>query len=332
MDLLDRYVHAVRFWLPRGQQDDITAELAEDLRSQIEEQEAKLGRKLTELEVASLLKGRGRPVFVAGRYRPQQYLIGPTLFPIYRFVLFIVALCYLLPWMLVWVSLEIFDPFYHSHVLTAMGQAWGSFWITTIVAVGIVTIVFAIIERIDYEKKFMENWDPRKLPPVRDPNRIPRFNSVFELAANGVFAVWWLNWMSSLTLLDRGGVRIVLAPAWHPYYWAMLAVALANIALAAVNLAHRYWTWRRGILRLILEIAGAIPICWLFKANILAQIVLPNLSAARATGLVNSINLNMARSFPYAVACCAIVIVLSNTFRLIRLRTKRTGIMQGAAV
>lgn len=332
MDLLDRYVHAVRFWLPRGQQDDITAELAEDLRSQIEEQETKLGRKLTELEVAALLKERGRPVFVANRYRPQQYLIGPTLFPIYRFVLFIVALCYLLPWILVWISLEIFDPFYHSHVLTAMGQVWGSFWITTIVAVGVVTIVFAIIERIDYQKKFVENWNPRKLPPVRDPNRIPRFHSVFELAANGVFVVWWLNWMSSLTLLDRGGVRIVLAPAWHPYYWAMLAVALGNIVLAAANLAHPHWTWCRSIFRLILETAGAIPICWLFKANILAQIVVPNLPAARATELVHAINLNMARAFPYAVACCAIVIVLSNTFRLIRMRTKRARLMQGVAV
>lgn len=332
MDLLDRYLHAVRFWLPRGQQDDIVAELSEDIHSQIEEQETTLGRKLSEAEWEAILKQRGRPVLVANRYLPQRYLIGPTLFPIYRFVLFIVALCYLLPWILVWISLEIFDPFYHSHVLTAMGQAWGSFWITTIIAFGIVTIIFAVIERVEPKEKLLENWDPRKLPPVRDPNRIPRFNSIFELAVNGVFVVWWLDRMWSLELLDRGGVHIVLAPAWHTYFWVMLAVALGNIALAAVNLAYRYWTWRRGILRLILETAGAIPICWLFKANVLAQIVAPNLPSERATQLVNQINLNMARAFPYAVACCAIIIVLSNAFRLFRLRTKRAGLIQGVAV
>lgn len=114
MDLLNRYIQAVRFWLPRSQQDDVSAELAEDICSQMEEQEAKLGRKLTELEVASILKKRGRPMLVANRYRPQQYLIGPALFPIYRFVLMIVALCYLVPWILTWWGLAIFHPHYHA--------------------------------------------------------------------------------------------------------------------------------------------------------------------------------------------------------------------------
>jgi hypothetical protein len=36
-DLLDRYLHAVRFWLPTSQQQDIVAELSEDLHAQIEE-------------------------------------------------------------------------------------------------------------------------------------------------------------------------------------------------------------------------------------------------------------------------------------------------------
>lgn len=30
MDLVERYLHAVRFWLPRSQQDDVAAELGED--------------------------------------------------------------------------------------------------------------------------------------------------------------------------------------------------------------------------------------------------------------------------------------------------------------
>ena len=46
MELLDRYLNAVRFWLPAAQQDDIIAELGDDIRSQIEEREATLGRKL----------------------------------------------------------------------------------------------------------------------------------------------------------------------------------------------------------------------------------------------------------------------------------------------
>src|SRR5438309_9276370 len=36
MELLDRYLQAVRFWLPKAQQEDIIAELSSDLRSQID--------------------------------------------------------------------------------------------------------------------------------------------------------------------------------------------------------------------------------------------------------------------------------------------------------
>src|SRR5262249_24053149 len=72
-ELLDRYVHAVGFWLPKKQKADIMAELTEDLRSQIEEKEAELGRKLALPEVECLLKMRGRPVLVANHYLPQQY-------------------------------------------------------------------------------------------------------------------------------------------------------------------------------------------------------------------------------------------------------------------
>src|SRR5258708_27250452 len=87
MELLDRYLQAIEFWLPKRQRQDIIAELSEDLRSQIEEEETELGRKLEDAEVEAILKRCGSPLAVASRYRPQQYLIGPTLFPIYRFVL-----------------------------------------------------------------------------------------------------------------------------------------------------------------------------------------------------------------------------------------------------
>ena len=55
MDILARYLQAVRFWLPRKQQDDIIEELREDIRSRIEDRESSLGRALTEDELLALL-------------------------------------------------------------------------------------------------------------------------------------------------------------------------------------------------------------------------------------------------------------------------------------
>ena len=85
MDLINRYLQAIKFWLPKDQKQDIIAELSEDLRSQIDDREAELGRKLNESEVADMLKQRGRPVLVANCFLPQDHLIGPVLFPIYLF-------------------------------------------------------------------------------------------------------------------------------------------------------------------------------------------------------------------------------------------------------
>ena len=42
MDLIERYLHAVKTHLPPAQQDDVVAELREDLQSRIEEREAEL--------------------------------------------------------------------------------------------------------------------------------------------------------------------------------------------------------------------------------------------------------------------------------------------------
>src|SRR5882724_3063421 len=183
MELLERYLQAVKFWLPKEQKQDIIAELSEDLRSQIEEKETELGRKLSEAEVEAILKQRGRPVLVANRYLPQQYLIGPLLFPIYSFVLKIVALFYLLPWVLVWIALLAFSPTYraqHTNLFTTALSAWSSWWVTALTVLATVTIVFVVLEQVQAKSGFLEKWDPRKLPPVRNPNRIQRSASILE--------------------------------------------------------------------------------------------------------------------------------------------------------
>src|SRR5260221_3209602 len=110
MELLDRYLQAIEFWLPKRQRQDIIAELSEDLRSQVEEKETELGRKLEDAEVEAILKRCGSPLEVASRYRPQQYLIGPTLFPIYRFVLAVFLIGGVVPRFLIWPGFPLVDP------------------------------------------------------------------------------------------------------------------------------------------------------------------------------------------------------------------------------
>jgi len=90
MQLLDRYLTAVKFWLPKKQRDDIAAELGANLQAEIDDRTAELGRPLNEDETAALLKQHGSPLVVASRYRQEnrtvtfgRQLIGPIVFPFY---------------------------------------------------------------------------------------------------------------------------------------------------------------------------------------------------------------------------------------------------------
>ena len=72
MELIDRYLQAVKTWLPKEQADDIVAELSSDIRSQIEDRETRLGHKLNDGDIEALLKQRGRPELVAIPFWPPE--------------------------------------------------------------------------------------------------------------------------------------------------------------------------------------------------------------------------------------------------------------------
>lgn len=71
MELLDRYLQAVKKHLPLQRQDDIIAELKANLEAQLEDKEGALGRPLSKAEAACapggsrsarLQRGLGRAV------------------------------------------------------------------------------------------------------------------------------------------------------------------------------------------------------------------------------------------------------------------------------
>jgi hypothetical protein len=330
MDLIPRYLQAVKFWLPKKQQDDIIAELSEDIRAQIAEREAALGHPLTEADVEALLRQRGSPIAVANGYLPQQSLIGPQLFPIYRFVLKIVALCILVPSAVVWlfaiVNAALGMP---SHRWLAVNV--GGLWTTIFASLGMVTLIFAILERSSVKTDLFEKWNPRKLPALRNPHAIPRSSSVIEIAVNLCFLAWWASTMASPFNFHLGNVTLSLTPAWTWFFWAVLLLAAASAAVAIVNLLRPYWTPGRVVARLCLDVAGGVFFCSLLKANIVAAIDWPSATPDKAAFLVGSINHWLAIGFPYALVVCALI-AGANVWRLIHLLRKSTAQPMRAAM
>jgi len=322
MELIERYLNAVKFWLPARQSEDIIAELSADIYAQTEERAAELGRQLTTPEVEALLKLRGRPVFVASRFLPQEHLIGPLLFPVYRYVLTLIGWCYLIPWIALSLGLAILSPAYpdgqaRPSWLTAIAQVTGHMWSAIFIAFGMVTLTFAILDRIQARSHFLEQWSPAKLPPARNPHQIPRSSSSIEMAVNWIFFFWWVVYLHSPEVQIGGSVHISLSPVWLWFYWGYFVLALGNATLAAANLMRPYWTAGRAALRLMTDAAGGVLFCWLMKANILAGIAVANVPAEKTRAIAQAINQWAPKAFPVAVLAVLIVAAV-DVYRIVR--------------
>lgn len=264
-DLIERYIAAVKFWLPAHMREDIAAELAEDIRSEIDEAEKVKGRKLTEDEIAAILKARGRPMSVAAGYQPQRHLIGPELFPLYIFVLKIVAVICFIPRVLALIWQMLID---HSASLPTDSPLN-----SLLVAFAIVTIVFAVIEHrvIDITKK--NDWNPKSLRPVVDRNRIPRGESIGEiigpLIGIGFYAAGYLS-RTTYDFPDHASITV--APEWIVFWQIIVALAFCEMALAAANLFKPYWSGPRVMAWLVLNLAKTAAFCWLFQSHVVREI------------------------------------------------------------
>jgi hypothetical protein len=266
MELLDRYLQAVRFWLPKGEQQDIIAELSSDLHSQIDDKETELGRPLNNAELEVILRRCGSPILVASRYRPQGQLIGPALFPIYLFVLKLVLLWILLPVFVVIVGPATILP--AADRWTAGLGTLSTLWFAMFVAAGVITLVFAILERTQDQLQLLEKWELRSLPPAPKRQQPPsRTQTIFELICAGIGLLWLLA-VPKYPFLIFGPAAAFLKPApmWHVFYLPVVLLAFAGLVRQWVSLMRPQWTWLPPTARLVTTVLNLILLKFMIAA------------------------------------------------------------------
>ncbi|MFZ0734628.1 MAG: hypothetical protein WAM79_20080 [Candidatus Sulfotelmatobacter sp.] len=267
-ELVDRYLQAVRFWLPKNhRQGDLLAELGEDLRSQIDAKEEALGHSLDQSEVSEILKRCGNPMVVASRMGPQRHLIGPTLFPVYLFVLKMVLLWILVPvfiFIVAPVNLANTNGNWPAAILNTIGGLWSGAFI----AAGTITLVFAILERSKALAHQECKWDPAKLPPLEKTERKTSLvQTVCELGFQ-VFALVWLLLLPQHPFLILGPAAGFLktTPLVHTFYLPIMLLWMLSVARSASILAKPEWTWLPMASQLIQSASTLIVLNFLLHA------------------------------------------------------------------
>lgn len=328
MQLLDRYLTAVRFWLPKAQRHDITAELATNLQAEIDDRAAELGRPLTEPETAAILKQHGSPLLVALHYQQEsrtvnfgRQFIGPVVFPFYW-----IAIKVTLVLLLISSIIPIFLFAAHGPPFAGLGSALVRMARFSLPVLLLVTVIFAFIDFCLRKSHFIEkwngDWDPGSLPSAeRQAGQVRRSSSIAGIILQSIFIVWWWNHGSiPFLVITNAGAQVHFAPILTTLHLPILLIAFVNLAQHWINLVEPQWRWLPPATGLITSFAGLIILYPLLHASPLISIFDPTglpISAREANEIQRAISVGII-SFWFAILVAGVIYAV----RLVRLAWK----------
>jgi hypothetical protein len=243
MELIDRYVYQVGRHLPRKNRADIQVELQSTL---VDTLEARVEGEPSQEDEVELLKEFGPPQQVAASYWPQgQYLIGPNLYPLFRMVVGIVLMVFIIVQLVLLGIAVVFgqEILTFLSVLDILSGMIGSVF----TAFGIIVIVFAILQRFDVKPETdQEEWDPRELPQIEEVDTISRGGTVAEITFSLVIIAILLFLPDKIGVVISPGMEVILNPVIRSYVPLIIFSILLGIALDVILLWRGRWeTWTR---------------------------------------------------------------------------------------
>lgn len=323
MDLIDRYLTAIRWNLPRGANaDDVIAELRDLIASRIEDREESLGRALSEPEISALLRDFGHPLVVAARYGTQQHLIGPDLFPFYWFSLKVVlAIC----GAVIVINSVLHVGFGGEPLMRALLHGVSNVWWSLLANAGLVTLIFAVIERTGWLTDYLEQWKPEELPDLSDftvktkPKR--GWESAWEVAFGIAFILWWAGLIPlPIAWSNVKGLTLTPDPVWTAMWWPILALMVARLVFNAVQWLRPRWKLARGVLSVATAVGAVVVLGIIYQAGHWLTASSAALPAARVAEIDRSTNLGIH----YAIIVIGVIWVLQCAKDVWRLYMSRS--------
>jgi hypothetical protein len=336
MDLMELYVSEVGRRLPQKTRADIEAEIRSALQDLLDERSRVEDKPANDEMVLAVLKEYGDPEKVASSYVGDRYLIGPKLYPTFEKVVFIVVPITVILVLIGLVSSLFLTKSTAGNWIQLVAQTIGNLISSVLLTIGIIAIIFAILERTIPEfKPKNKDWDPHSLLKIKGPDRIRTgslvaniiFTSLALLFFNS-FSTYNFNIVSSTfstgdwTCISCGSIlphlvwsSTLLSATFLRYLPALDILWGLSIILSVLLLRQGHWqTWTR----------------W-------ADIGLKALSVGLATGMLAGPSLIgittaslKAAGFPDAAVQASLSIALLNQLVLVALGL--TIVLSGVAI
>jgi hypothetical protein len=314
MELLDRYLQAVKKHLPWQRQDDITAELRANLESQLDEKQEELGRPLTPAEAEAWIRQLGSPAQMASHYQPQQYLIGPALYPVYLHVLRLAGMWSIIVYMIVSTITLVLGPTPNG---AAIAEAALRLPFVLLQVAAWITLAFAAIEYTAVRHPHLcppiaglsgiyGKWSPSDLPPLEPsaaPGHKPRRYSyaVTEVIFGFIFLIWLLLVPRHPFVMFGPGIAILRAspfrvnPQWITFYWWIVGLNAIQLAWRCTDLIRGTWQNPGRALHIVSKFFGLVPMVVLaaLPGHVYVLLRHPEVDQARYGAIVEVWNNNI---------------------------------------
>ncbi|MCE7946630.1 MAG: hypothetical protein DYG88_04290 [Chloroflexi bacterium CFX4] len=270
-DLIERYIHQVGRYLPRGERAEIEAELRSLIQDKLDDRYT--GAPSPEA-VASVLAELGYPHQMAASYGGGQYLIGPELYPSLMIVL-------RHGWLVVPAAVLFLNAF--GALISAQPRPLLAWLLETVFGIGqavfifsaVVVLIFVVIQRSGVALSPEKPFDPSTLPEVDDPRLVERFEATFGIAFGTFITLLLLYFLSvgGLTLRFPLSDPSDVLPVPRLWLALLILVSAAIIILYVVVLRRNRWSVALWLLDTVLETFGVICMYFVLYKPLLEPIL-----------------------------------------------------------
>jgi hypothetical protein len=241
---IERYVHEIGRHLPRKMREDVQQELHTLLQEMVWERLEQTPDEKEEQVALNVLREFGKPEEVALRYRPDRALISPESYPVYVVVLQVILGIQSL-FFLAALGYSLFVQ-QNEAPLATIGSTAAEWVETALLNVGLVTLIFAVIERLEGTRPQKTSpWDPRSLPKLKDPDQINRGELIGGIVFLMIFIIVLNFFPQIIGLIDiageEWGIVSLLAPGFYQHIPWITVSALLDIVIKSVVLGRGRW-------------------------------------------------------------------------------------------
>lgn len=310
MNLIDVYISEIGRQLPRKNRSDIEIEIRSILQDMLEERSQKNGKPVDDDLILEVLQEYGSPEKVAASYQGERYLIGPKLYPAYLQVIKVVLpIIGVLSLIGLGLSLVPVDALIGSGVaesiktgvrdiLKVFAEAVSGFFGSMISALGVITLIFALLEKFAPELKTRtEAWQAKSLLKISPPDKIKPADLIVEIFFSGL-AILVFNFFPQIigyspsfnTLLETGSWELVnfvplLSEAFFRYLPYLTLIWGLTILLNSLLFARGRWEiWSRWMSVAVTSMGIGIAVVMLTGPSLIAAPVDLPVFAALSSG------------------------------------------------